>query len=741
MQFLLRESNCEELNEKCIAYATTQKALCFYEERPRNGYKKVQFHVQGNITNYTLNQIRIIKETVAAIVGCDNEEIHLNGLSKSTSFLVVLLMKERYINGLFNMKQQDKEKLANLNINYFIADSNYVYLEKVKEKKKRDKSLGQKIIAPDWLRPSNTSELQEANPLEMDFPRNVFLVAAIDFGTTFSGYAFATRVDPLRIYVPSWSSPSHGLISFKTPTTVLMNNGEEFVAFGFEAETKYAELLTEGKGDDYFYFHRFKMLMYSHAKNLNSDTKISDIRGRKLPALKVFACAIAYLKNHLLDHLKKKNFIDHFKTKDIYWVLTVPAIWDDKAKLIMRSAAQKAGISMDQLIIALEPEAASIYCRRLPAEKLEGANTVHPLQPGSKYLVLDAGGGTVDITVHEVEKNGQLKELEPASGGDWGGTSVDMAFKNALAEIVTEEMIERYRQKYPEDYLKLIYNFEIKKRYCQKGLDSAITLNIPSSFNEECLDMLGTDLATIISKFKFRDHMIWRTDKLEIKIEFFKNFFQRACNGIIKHVKELFQSPKMKDVNNILMVGGFSESYILQTEIRNAFPNCQVIVPKEAGLAVLRGAVLFGLYPRVINSRVARFTYGVDMNAVFDPEIHDESKKEVIEGVEYCTGIFDKHVEKGDQLACGEAHDVRFYIPITKQQNVVIFRIYSSSEKNPLYIDEHGCVFVGTLGISVPVGSKDRVVYVRMCFGFTEITVEAIEYKTKKRVEGKFSLM
>lgn len=100
----------------------------------------------------------------------------------------------------------------------------------------------------------------------MDFPRNVFLVAAIDFGTTFSGYAFATRVDPLRIYVPSWSSPSHGLISFKTPTTVLMNNGEEFVAFGFDAETKYAELLTEGKGDDYFYFHRFKMLMYSHAK-------------------------------------------------------------------------------------------------------------------------------------------------------------------------------------------------------------------------------------------------------------------------------------------------------------------------------------------------------------------------------------------------------------------------------------------------------------------------------------------
>lgn len=94
-----------------------------------NGYKKAQFHVQGNISNYTTDQIVIIKETVAAIVGCDKEEIHLNGFYNSDSFFVVLSMKELYVNGLFNMKQQDKEKLVNLNINYFIVDSDHVYLE------------------------------------------------------------------------------------------------------------------------------------------------------------------------------------------------------------------------------------------------------------------------------------------------------------------------------------------------------------------------------------------------------------------------------------------------------------------------------------------------------------------------------------------------------------------------------------------------------------------------------------
>lgn len=34
VQFLLRESGCGELYEKCIEYATTQKGLCFYEVSP-----------------------------------------------------------------------------------------------------------------------------------------------------------------------------------------------------------------------------------------------------------------------------------------------------------------------------------------------------------------------------------------------------------------------------------------------------------------------------------------------------------------------------------------------------------------------------------------------------------------------------------------------------------------------------------------------------------------------------------
>ena len=43
---------------------------------------------------------------------------------------------------------------------------------------------------------------------------------------------------------------------------------------------------------------------------------------------------------------------------------------------------------------------------------------------GGRYMVVDCGGGTVDITVHEITNTeGQLKELFKATGGPYGSVS------------------------------------------------------------------------------------------------------------------------------------------------------------------------------------------------------------------------------------------------------------------------------------------------------------------------------
>ena len=54
----------------------------------------------------------------------------------------------------------------------------------------------------------------------------------------------------------------------------------------------------------------------------------------------------------------------------------------------------QAGISNDHLVIALEPEAASLLCRRLPVDKMASKDetSVTSFSEGAKYMVVDAGG-------------------------------------------------------------------------------------------------------------------------------------------------------------------------------------------------------------------------------------------------------------------------------------------------------------------------------------------------------------
>jgi hypothetical protein len=50
----------------------------------------------------------------------------------------------------------------------------------------------------------------------------------------------------------------------------------------------------------------------------------------------------------------------------------------------------QAGIDGDNLIIALEPEAASMFCKYMLVER--GNDSLCTFQPGSKYIILDCGG-------------------------------------------------------------------------------------------------------------------------------------------------------------------------------------------------------------------------------------------------------------------------------------------------------------------------------------------------------------
>lgn len=93
-----------------------------------------------------------------------------------------------------------------------------------------------------------------------------WIVAAIDFGTTYSGYAFSFlheyKKDPTQCSTFIWPTESGGLQSLKTSSCILFDKYENFDSCGFEAETKYANLALENEHHDWLFFERFKMNIY-----------------------------------------------------------------------------------------------------------------------------------------------------------------------------------------------------------------------------------------------------------------------------------------------------------------------------------------------------------------------------------------------------------------------------------------------------------------------------------------------
>lgn len=95
-----------------------------------NGCKNVQFHIQGDLTDYTEEQIKHVVEVVADILDCDIEEILVNGVRPSTSFFLILSVKETYIWKLKNMNEHTHIRLMKLKIDFLIVDKSTIKLKR-----------------------------------------------------------------------------------------------------------------------------------------------------------------------------------------------------------------------------------------------------------------------------------------------------------------------------------------------------------------------------------------------------------------------------------------------------------------------------------------------------------------------------------------------------------------------------------------------------------------------------------
>ncbi|CAG2210703.1 unnamed protein product [Mytilus edulis] len=358
--------------------------------------------------------------------------------------------------------------------------------------------------------------------------RDFLLVAAIDIGTTYSGDAYSMKdtykTNPLTIHAnQAWNADGRTVLPLKTPTCLLLNSKKEFDSFGYEAENKYADLVMVGEQDNYYYFHGFKINMHTN-KNEDSNMMLEDITGKIVPAIDVFALSIKALVNHLMYTLTQGTGM---KLDDIQWVLTVPAIWTDNLMQLMRTSSEKAGLKRDHLLILKESEAAALFCQHLPIEKLRGGEYGCKMSKiGKRYMIVDLGGATVDVTVHDQLFGGRIKEFCRRTNGGCGGTSVDTCFIHMFENIFGKPLLNTMKREHPLVYLELLREIETVKMTIIPTKTGKINIKVPfPTLDALCKTHLQKDVISTVLESTYSRSISIRGDKMRIEEKLFKSFF------------------------------------------------------------------------------------------------------------------------------------------------------------------------------------------------------------------------
>ena len=123
-------------------------------------------------------------------------------------------------------------------------------------------------------------------------------------------------------------------------------------------------------------------------------------------------------------------------------------------------------IEEQELIVCLEPTAASIWAFRELEKEDEKLSVA-----GTKYITIDAGGGTVDIMMFKRTDANRIEKLEADSGGGWGSTYIDQGFESDL-QLLMGDVWHLCSKERPSGYRKVMDFERIKEsftpRRCQR---------------------------------------------------------------------------------------------------------------------------------------------------------------------------------------------------------------------------------------------------------------------------------
>uniref|UniRef100_A0A8H7K210 Uncharacterized protein n=1 Tax=Bionectria ochroleuca TaxID=29856 RepID=A0A8H7K210_BIOOC len=516
-----------------------------------------------------------------------------------------------------------------------------------------------------WDPKAVSKKLKATRGTELD----EFMVIGLDFGTTYSGAAWATAEDfgnDQINFITIW--PDADLEEAKVPTTLVYKpNGTQ--CWGYQVPF-----------EDKDRFSWFKLLLLRD-EDLPKEIKESEPlqRARQLldklgkTPVEVIADYLRKLWEHTLDIIAKARSSTLLDALKFHVVLTVPASWKDYARRAMKDAAKRAGITSDRpagetvLSFAMEPEAAALATiwekeRHLKADDV--------------YMICDAGGGTADIITYKVGSLNPI-ELHEAAGGEagiCGGMFIDEKFR-----LICKARLGRHWFN-----LTLKGIGEIMQSQWEHG-----TKTIFSTKNDKKKHIISVPAEAFATKKDMNDQT--REPKIiDGRIHFSVSDIQKAFDESFAKIGDLVSRQISKSapypVAAIILVGGLGSSPYLYEYLSKKYKGKPEVL--QAGgtkprSAICRGAVYKGFMDRLngnpnglsarahmsVVSTIARLSLGVDYSERFIEGVHREKDKywSRLEGEWMAKRQMQWYLKKGDVVMTAEPVKHLFYTLLDKE--------------------------------------------------------------------------
>jgi len=367
----------------------------------------------------------------------------------------------------------------------------------------------------------------------------------------------------------------------------------------------------------------------------------------------------------------------------------VPVIWDEQEKETLRRILHSVGIVRDPnnksekyFMMISEADAAAVACNKLMGEQPQDIC----LKEGDVSVIVDAGGGTTDISCLKVT-NGVLRELTIQSGIRIGSKNLDKKFLEvfehmfAIDKTSIDELV----------YLDLMRHWDTCKA-AVKNYTTRAALNLPP----------GIISLLLRNGFDPTDRTVTR-GIAALGEEQLRTIYEEVVTKITDALGEVINEIIDNGIfpNYLFIVGGLGQSEILQQSIeaRHGADFTQVVKPSFAGSQVLVGGAYTGKYPNLVRYKKSMATYGLLADVIYDPDVHEPDKVVFRNNNFVIPDVFVALLKRGDVIISGGSKSQRFDVAELVEQIEV--SIYKSIKTERLSFNLDGCHLIHTITIPI----------------------------------------